>query len=268
MNEKSHIWALDAEGCIVNHASRDPLPEDLLELCLEFVDLALIRFETRLHSIYLCGQGAWLWPNPVQFRIVLTSETATPEDLAFENPRQMSVRIWQATSQRVDVKVHGMDEARRTRRDEVSELQLRLGTNARCIAGEDLTRLHPRLKPSRMLARSLIGDYANEMLQIEAEAPSLSSRHRLDAVSRFAAQRTIETAFALILDKEGTYSECPIVMAGLAALHWPERRHSLAAAERIACHGIELALELSSFIDHHTRWVSDAVRERVTGGLS
>lgn len=263
MNETSRIWPIDREGHIANRAEDGLLPEDLFELCHEMIDLCATRFEDRLHSVYLSGEAAWNWPAPAIFRVVLRDDVPRSTDRELENPRRLSLRIWQMTALPVEVRVHGWKETTPRPPQAPSRLQVRLKANARCIAGPDLTVELPGVRPDRATARTLIGDYPDFIRRVEAEAPGVVNEHSLLALSRETALRTLEAAFALIMDREEAYSECADVMAGYAALHWPERRRSLSMAERIARDGVELSLELASFIDHHTRWVREAVQDRV-----
>jgi hypothetical protein len=163
----------------------------------------------------------------------------------------------------VEVRVHGWSEVREMI-SAPTRLQMRLATSSRCIAGPDLTREIIPPEPDRLAARALVADYTVLIQRIASQAPRIVNEARLRRLSRQAAHRTLETLFALIMDKEGVYTECPEVMAGFAAMHWPQRRHSIATCERVARDGLNLSLELSSFIDHHTEWVRGEVSRKMT----
>lgn len=257
------LWPTDRQGRILNRARSAIAPEDLLELCHDVTDLALERFGTRLHSVYLTGDAAWHWPGPAKFRIILRDERPGHTDLDFGILRALDIRAAHMLRHPVEVRVHGWRDVESPAGDRPSRLMLRLATNARCLAGPDLAAGVGPLVPDRRLAACLIEEYPEIMGRIEAQAPHIVNETRLRRLSRLAGLRTLEACFALVIDREETYTECPDVMAGFAALHWPHRRHSISTAERLARDGVGLSLELSSFIDHHTRWVNDAVRERL-----
>jgi len=257
------IWPMDRQGRLVNRATTGPIPEDLLELCHDMTDLALQRFEDRLHSVYLTGDAAWDWPAPARFRIVLRDDSLRRPDLDFGGLQALQVRAGHVLSHPVEVRVHGWSEVREMI-SAPTRLQMRLATSSRCIAGPDLTREIIPPEPDRLAARALVADYTTLIERIAAQAPRIVNEARLRRLSRQAAHRTLETLFALIMDKEGVYTECPEVMAGFAAMHWPQRRHSIATCERVARDGVSLSLELSSFIDHHTAWVRGEVSRRLS----
>lgn len=263
MSVPERIWPMDRHGRLVNRADTGPMPEGLLELCHDMTDMALQRFENRLHSIYLTGEAAWSWPAPALFRIVLRDDSLRRQDMDFGGLQALQMRAGHVLSHPVEVRVHGWSEVR----DMLSaptRLQMRLATSSRCIAGPDLTLDLVPPEPDTLAASALVADYTALIERIASQAPRIVNEARLKRLSRHAAHRTLETLFALIMDKEGIYTECPEVMAGFAAMHWPQRRHSIATCERVARDGVGLSLELSSFIDHHTGWVRNEVGRRLT----
>lgn len=267
MTAQERIWPMSRDGRLINRAQEGPMPEDLLELCHDIVDLAIQRFGKRLHSVYLTGDAAWDWPAPALFRIVLKDDSPRPPDLEFGGLQALQVRAGHVLSHPVDVRVYGWSDIREMR-SAPTRLQVRLATSSRCIAGPDLTEDILAPEPGAAAAKALMIGYTHFIERIAAQAPRIVNEARLKRLSRQAGYRTLETLFALIMEKEGVYTECPEVMAGFAALHWPQRRHSIASCERVARDGLTRSLELSSFIDHHTAWVKRKVADRLQRGLN
>ncbi len=263
MEAMPRIWQITAKGNIVNRARETPLPAPVLELAHEVVDFAMERFAERLHSVYLTGDATWDWPSPAIFRIVLRERHVGGVHVEPNEILRLQMRSGYHCDEPVEILLHGWDEVEPLPAERLSRLQVRLAANSRCLAGADLARQVGPIAPDAVLAESLISDYLPFILRMESLAPQVANRQRLRELSRAVALRTLETAFALVMHEEEVYTECVDMMAGFAALHWPERRRSISMAERIARDGVDLSLELSSFIDHHTRWVTDAVRERL-----
>lgn len=262
MTDYERIWPTSPDGRLLNRADEGPMPEELLELCHDIADLAFLRFEDRLHSVYLTGEAAWHWPAPALFRIVLRDDAPRQPDFEFGGLQALQVRAGHVLRHGVDVRVHGWSDVREMRAAP-TRLQVRLATSSRCIAGPDLTRELTAPEPGEAAAEALMIDYVGLIDRISSQAPRIVNEGRLRRLSRQAGHRTLETLFALIMDKEGVYTECPEVMAGFAALHWPQRRHSIASCERVARDGLTRSLELSSFLDHHTTWVRLKVTNRL-----
>lgn len=259
----ARLWPLTADGALPNLARRGPLPEALLELCHDVSDAAQARFGPRLHSVYLSGEGARHWPAPVSYRIILREETVATADRDYGNLQALHLRAVSMLRQPLEITVHAMAEASASPEGTPSRLMARLRACGRCLAGPDLTVSEVPLRPDRTLAAALLTGFVERIDTIARLSAGIVHEGRLRRLSREAGRLTLEALFALVLDQEDTYTEDIELMAGFAALHWPHRRRAISMAERMARDGASLSLELSSFIEHHARWVCEEVRGRL-----
>jgi hypothetical protein len=257
------LWPLASDGTLPNLAHRGVLPEALLELCHDVSDAAHSRFGARLHSIYLSGEGARHWPAAVAFRVILREDAIAPADRDYGGLQALHLRAVLMLRHPLEITVHAMSETADRADGTPSRLMVRLRACGRCLAGPDLMADRQALRPDRTIAAALLSGYVERIDTIARQAAGIVNEGRLRRLSREAGRLTLEALFALVIDQEDTYTEDVELMAGFASLHWPERRRSIAMAERMARDGASLSLELSSFIEHHARWVCDAASERL-----
>lgn len=263
MSKVAHLrgafWQQDSWGRITNAAvTRDRVSRPVNEAAEEVVDLAHERFGDRLHSVYLSGPAARGRPGGSVFHILLRaggSRALTAGDPDWERAAAAQVRRRNPGAGRIVLSVTGCKDVF-TAQDQFSAIRFRLAVNSICIAGRNMIRMLP---PQRLDAAAANGDilfFRNRMMAVSQRVAAARSPDRVQAAASDAGKIILATAFALVMEREQTYTEDLDMKRDLFLLNYPARSRDIHKAYEMSVRPLSDALEVMAFFDRVCRWLT------------
>ena len=204
----SALWPQDRRGRLLNAAAPSTAFAIRERIILdEACDLALARFPDSLHSVYLSGPHARTEEGEAIILVVLrlcdtTSEsTADWEALATSRMRALTARPFRFRVLRWR-EIFDLE-------GRFSRARFQLATNAVCLAGRDLTKLMAPPRISDGLVNAFVCDAAQRLETAITRLSVMEDGARADALIRRASRNAIQSAFALVAQREAVWVEAP-----------------------------------------------------------
>lgn len=258
---RGEFWPQDNWGRIANAAfPRDKAARIAIEAAEEAADIALERFEDKLHSVYLSGPAARRRRGGAAFYVLLRHGAPA-------NEKELKVREhWEALAAaqlrrryprlgRITVSVFDW-KAVFTPDGGFSPARFALAVNSICIAGRNMSRM---LSPQRLdaaVANRDILELRPRLLRATNRISTARTPERVKAGAQDAAIAIISAAYALVLEREQVYTEDLDLRRELFAINYPTRRDDLELAYIMATKPMSEPLRALQIIDAAARWLT------------
>ncbi len=256
-----HIWPQDPWGRVLNGAVQaEDLPVNVLTMAETAADLAHIRFETDLHSVYLTGEVARNQGREPEFIIVLRHALRPVGLDLFAAAAGLRLQKLHPEFGACRIQVFCWEEIFPSN-GRFSWPRFQLGVNSICVAGRDLKGLIAPQRLTLAAANASIIGLRDRLSSLVQRLKAVSSESRVHSTSRQFASACVDAAFALVMADEQVYSEDPETMVSFAGLRFTERRSGLAALVRMSRTGTLSSLEALSVASDAMNWLPDAADE-------
>ncbi len=252
------FWPQDHWGRVTNAAiAREQIAQPALEAADEVADAALERFSDQLHSVYLSGPAARGRPGGVAVFVLLRMGATQPRSVAdgWEHALAAQLRRRHPRVGRIAIAVFSWKDVFTTD-GAFSPARFRLAVNSVCIAGRNMTRM---LAPQRLDAAVMNGDILNfraRMLNAAGRLGAAKSPDRVRAAAMDAGHAVLAAGFALILEREQTYTEDLDLRRDMFALNYPGRTLDMGQAYIMATRPSPDAMKALVFVDAACRWMT------------
>jgi hypothetical protein len=252
------FWPQDHWGRVTNAAiAREQIAQPALEAADEVADAALERFGEQLHSVYLSGPAARGRPGGVAVFVLLRIGAAHTRSMAdgWEHALAAQLRRRHPRVGRIAIAVFSWKDVFTTD-GAFSPARFRLAVNSVCVAGRNMTRM---LAPQRLDAAVMNGDILNfrsRMLNAAGRLGAAKSPDRVRAAAMDAGHAVLAAGFALILEREQTYTEDLDLRRDMFALNYPNRTRDMEQAYTMATRPSPDAMKALVFVDAACRWMT------------
>ena len=252
------FWPQDHWGRVTNAAiAREQIAQPALEAADEVADAALERFGEQLHSVYLSGPAARGRPGGVAVFVLLRMGAAHTRSKAdgWEHAIAAQLRRRHPRIGRIAIAVFSWKDVFTTD-GAFSPARFRLAVNSVCVAGRNMTRM---LAPQRLDAAVMNGDILNfrsRMLNAAGRLGAAKSPDRVRAAAMDAGHAVLAAGFALILEREQTYTEDLDLRRDMFALNYPNRTRDVEQAYTMATRPSPDAMKALVFVDAACRWMT------------
>ncbi|MEQ1779967.1 MAG: hypothetical protein ABMA14_01305 [Hyphomonadaceae bacterium] len=252
------FWPQDHWGRVTNAAiAREQIAQPALEATDEVADAALERFGEQLHSVYLSGPAARGRPGGLAVFVLLRMGATHTRSVAdgWEHALAAQLRRRHPRVGRIAIAVFSWKDVFTTD-GAFSPARFRLAVNSVCVAGRNMTRM---LAPQRLDAAVMNGDILNfrpRMLNAAGRLGAAKSPDRVRAAAMDAGHAVLAAGFALILEREQTYTEDLDLRRDMFALNYPNRTRDMEMAYTMATRPSPDAMKALVFVDAACRWMT------------
>lgn len=252
------FWPQDHWGRVTNAAiAREQIAQPALEAADEVADAALEKFGEQLHSVYLSGPAARGRPGGAAIFILLRMGANYTRSTAegWEHALAAQLRRRHPRVGRIAIAVFSWKDVFTTD-GAFSPARFRLAVNSVCIAGRNMTRM---LAPQRLDAAVMNGDILNfrsRMLNTAGRLGAAKSPDRVRAAAMDAGHAVLAAGFALILEREQTYTEDLDLRRDMFVLNYPGRKVDMEQAYAMATRPSPDAMKALVFVDAACRWMT------------
>jgi hypothetical protein len=240
--------------------AREAIFPGAAEMAEDAADIALERFSDQLHSVYLSGPAARGRPGGAAIFILLRLGAAADtigksafeawEAAAAAHLRRRHAQIGRiALSVLLWKDVFGSDGA-------FSPARFRLAVNSVCIAGRSMTRMLPPQTLDPAVMNADIVAFRGRMLTAVGRVNAAAGAERIRAAAKDAGSAVLSAGFALILDREQSYTEDLDLRRDLIALNFPARTRDIRDAYAMAIRPPDDAMTVLKFIDASCKWLT------------
>lgn len=252
--QPGEIWPMDRYGRAKNAAGRAQLRPVVRRAAGAVAQSYYEHLGEDLHSVYLTGPAARGRPGPLAAFGVMRLPAPAPETawlagvsgaVAARWPRagapELTIEPWTS--------VFPAD-------DRFSLVRFRLGVNALCIFGRDLSHGVAPQRPSVAAANAWIAAAGANLTEISDAVSLTAAEDDLRRLAQRLGRLLLETGFALVMTHEGVYTEDLDLQRDLFALNYPSRAEDAAFAHEFAANPPASAPAILELLDGFGRWLT------------
>lgn len=135
-----------------------------------------------------------------------------------------------------------------------------LNTCCDCIYGEDLGRLFPKFKPSKMISKGLNGDIETWLATYKPLILDENNSFRKKQYCKEIMKKIARTAFSLVSEKENSWTSDIEVCSELFEKNYPSKEEEIKIVVDLAKNPIEDSNKIIEIIDRFGVWLLGEVK--------
>lgn len=253
----------DRDGFLISQSGAAKIVSPWKEAVEEIVDIYLEHLGNVVHSIYVRGTVS---------RGVPTAGLSDIDTFAviYEDPEKID-RSWvEKACQKLEEKysfasgfeIKFVSHQELFTGDKLMEYRFTIKTQSACVFGEDLAEVISPFKPNAKLAICVNEDYTGIINKARKNLVDNFDENDIRRQCRRITKRIIRTGFALVIDKEQTYTRDLYPSYKLFSKHYPAQERNMRIALELAISPISDARRVASFIDGFGAWLAKKVEEK------